>query len=217
MLEILSKLKKKKTPHTIGFSKYHQSPKPWRPRMQTLTWKSHSLDLQCWLTYWELMWLVQGHTYLLLFIACPTNRKNTCPICPIALSANRYWCLWIKMGTLKCFYPILLFSILVPLWFHDFSRCGFGLGQSEGQWGWAGPGPALWILNLSCMLYSCWLLYKCVEGNFCIINYPRLTLTALHINEKCLRTNAMCLLGACPGLPEIEFWTCGLISLAVWP
>ena len=151
-------LKKKKThhTHTIGFSKYHQSPKPWRPRMQTLTWKSHSLDLQCWLTYWELMWLVQGHTYLLLFIACPTNRKNTwsyLSYCP----ANRYWCLWIKMGTLKCFYPILLFSILVPLWFHDFSRCGSGLGQaSEGQWGWAGPGPALWILNP--LLYAIQLL-----------------------------------------------------------
>ena len=50
---------------------------------------------------------------------------------------------------------------------------------------------------------------------FFIINYLRLTLTVLNINEKCLRTKAMCLLGACPGLPGIEFWTCGLISLGV--
>ena len=53
-----------------------------------------------------------------------------------------------------------------------------------------------------------------MEDNFFIINYLRLTLTVLHINEKHLRTNAMCLLGARPGLSGIEFWTHGLIEFA---
>lgn len=137
------------------------------------------------------------------------------------------------MGTLKCFYPTLLFSqrmlveellppagIFCKSWWHFGFTASVGVGL-DGVRQVRASGDELALLlpcessTLSCMLYSCRLFCKCVEGSFFIINYLRLTLTVLHINENCLRTNAMYLLGACPGLPGIEIWTCGLISLAV--
>ena len=138
------------------------------------------------------------------------------------------------MGTLKCFYPTLLFSqrmsveellppagIFCKSWWHFGFTASVGVGLDGVRQVRASGDELALVLPCessthSCMQYSCLLFYKCVEGNFFfIINYLRLTLTVLNIIEKCLRTKAMCLLGACPGLPGIEFWTCGLISLAV--
>ena len=79
--------------------------------------------------------------------------------------------------------------------------------------------------TLSCMLYSCWLLFfKCTEDNFFIINYLRLTLTVLHINEKRLRTNAAYLLGARTWIirdwildPWFEFASCVSLDEVLHP